>query len=340
VTKHEKDFSLVEPFRFLLWQRRITMDCNKVEQLTVGSTSIWQIEGQTAFFYKAGMAIDADGCPKAYHPEPDSNLGLDFLANAGSPGNWFGIVTDNGQPDGNPIIQGSDDPAPGFYISSTSLQDKTKDRTDPLRYVDSTQIPYIVLPSVARSNLGAQLGDFAIVINSTNSQISGAIFADVGPRGKIGEGSIALANNLGIPSSPKHGGIDSDVIYVVFPSSGNGNPRSVDKITNEADSLFQAMGGMTQIQACFPELAPLPTVTGISPVSGSAVGGDTVVITGSGFTGATDVGFGATNVASLSVDNDNQITVVSPAGSGTVDVTVITPNGTSAITSADQFTYT
>ena len=85
------------------------MDCNKVEQLTVGSTSIWQIEGQTAFFFEAGMAIDADGAPQAYHPEPDSNLGLDFLVNAGSPGNWFGIVTDSGQPDGNPIVQGPDD---------------------------------------------------------------------------------------------------------------------------------------------------------------------------------------------------------------------------------------
>ena len=316
------------------------MDCNKVEQLTVGSTSIWQIEGQTAFFYKAGMAIDADGAPQAYHPGPDSNLGLDYLANAGSPGNWFGIVTDNGQRNGNPIVQGSDDPAPGFYVSPTALQDKTKKPTDPLSYVDATQIPYIVLPPELRSNLGAQLGDFAVVINSKNSQLSEAIFADIGPRGKIGEGSIALASNLGIPSSPKHGGTDSGVIYVVFPGSGNGNPRNIDEITSEAKNLCQAMGGMAQIQACYPELAPtIPTVTAINPTSGSVDGGDTVVITGSGFTGATDVGFGATNATSISVDNDNQITAVSPAGSSTVDVTIITPNGTSAISAVDQFTY-
>ena len=30
---------------------------------------------------------------------------------------------------------------------------------------------------------------------------------------------------------------------------------------------------------------------------------------------------------------------VSPAGSGTVDVTVVTPNGTSATSPADQFSY-
>ena len=57
--------------------------CDKVEQLKVGGVSIWQLQGQTAFFYEAGMAIDVDGAPQAYHPEPDSNLGLDFLANAG-----------------------------------------------------------------------------------------------------------------------------------------------------------------------------------------------------------------------------------------------------------------
>src|SRR5947209_18462960 len=77
--------------------------CDKVEQLKVGGVSIWQLQGQTAFFYEAGMAIDVDGAPQAYHPEPDSNLGLDFLANAGRQGNWFGIVTDNGQRDGDPI---------------------------------------------------------------------------------------------------------------------------------------------------------------------------------------------------------------------------------------------
>ena len=73
--------------------------------------------------------------------------------------------------------------------------------------------------------------------------------------------------------------------------------------------------------------------------SGSAAGGDSVTITGSGFTGATDVGFGSVNAAAMTVDSDTQITATSPAGTGTVDVTVTTPAGTSATSSADQFTY-
>lgn len=228
------------------------MDCNKIERLRVGDTKIWQIEGQAAFFFHAGMAIDADGAPQAYHPDPGQ--GLDLLSNAGRPGKWFGIVTDNGQPGGNPVIQGPNDPAPGFFVSTTSLQDKTKDPTSPLRYVDATRIPYIVLPSEVRDHLDVQLGDLAATINSTNGRSSGAIFADIGPKGRIGEGSIALAENLGVPPSPKIGGVGSGVIYVVFPGSGNGEPRSLSDITTKADKLFLAMRGMAQLRACFPDL--------------------------------------------------------------------------------------
>jgi hypothetical protein len=77
----------------------------------------------------------------------------------------------------------------------------------------------------------------------------------------------------------------------------------------------------------------------VSPAMGSSAGGDQVVITGIGFTGATDVSFGANSAGSFSVDTDMQITATSPAGSGTVDVTITTPAGTSPTVSRDQFTY-
>ncbi len=83
-----------------------------------------------------------------------------------------------------------------------------------------------------------------------------------------------------------------------------------------------------------------PTVTGISPASGPAAGGTQVTITGSGFTYAQEVSFGSTAASSLTVDSDTQITAVSPAGSGTVDVTIKGKFGTSAIGAADKFTYT
>ncbi len=83
-----------------------------------------------------------------------------------------------------------------------------------------------------------------------------------------------------------------------------------------------------------------PAVSGVSPNSGPTSGGTLVAITGSGFTGATKVYFGSTP-ATFTFYTDGYITAYSPmGGSGTVDVTVVTPGGTSATGSQDQFTYT
>ncbi len=82
-----------------------------------------------------------------------------------------------------------------------------------------------------------------------------------------------------------------------------------------------------------------PTVTGISPTSGPNTGGTTVTITGVGFTSTTEVFFGANPATSFSVTNDGTIAAVSPAGTGTVDVTVVNLGGTSPTSAADQFTY-
>jgi hypothetical protein len=87
------------------------------------------------------------------------------------------------------------------------------------------------------------------------------------------------------------------------------------------------------------EVAPAPAVAGISPNSGPDAGGTLVTITGTGFTGATAVDFGTTAATNVTVVNNATITADSPAGSGVVDVSVITPAGTSATSSADQFTY-
>lgn len=87
--------------------------------------------------------------------------------------------------------------------------------------------------------------------------------------------------------------------------------------------------------------APAPVVTGISPSSGPLSGGTAVTITGSNLTDATAVSFGGTPAATFTTNSDTSITAVSPAatGIGPVDVTVTTPNGTSAPSAADQFSY-
>lgn len=111
------------------------------------------------------------------------------------------------------------------------------------------------------------------------------------------------------------------------------------QLFNRALTAPEIQGIYTAASAglCVP---PLPTVTAVSPSSGTADGGTLVTITGTGFTGATSVMFGSTSATTYTVDSDTQITVVSPAvAAGTVHITVTTPGGTSAAVSEDQFTY-
>ena len=81
----------------------------------------------------------------------------------------------------------------------------------------------------------------------------------------------------------------------------------------------------------------LATVTGLSPTGGPTAGGTPVTITGTNFSGATAVKFGATAATSFTVNSATSITAVAPAGAaGSVDVTVTTPAGTSATSAADN----
>jgi hypothetical protein len=69
-------------------------------------------------------------------------------------------------------------------------------------------------------------------------------------------------------------------------------------------------------------------IDSVSPASGPAAGGTVVTITGSGYHCATiEVKFGGRPATSFSAINDSTITATVPAGTGTVDVTVVI-NGT------------
>ena len=211
---------------------------------------VWRATRGGPFFYRAKLAVDADGAPTAYHPQ---NTGLDDLRNArGDHGQWVGIVIDAST--GRPCVQGPDDPAPGYYVSQTSLENESvSGQCDPRRYVDATQIPYFVLPHVGMRRGKARLGDVAIVVNRANGRVAFAIFADEGPRGRIGEGSIALVARLGIDPDPRVGGVETRTVdYVVFPDSGDGIPLAVDEIERRGAELFAGWGGLDALDAVLP----------------------------------------------------------------------------------------
>ena len=190
---------------------------------------VWQLPNSEVFFFVSGMTIDADGAPNAYSPD---DTGLDELANAGGPSRWNGIITGR---DGDPLIQQERDPFPGYYISCTSLSDETKQFDEPARYVDASKIPYVALPKDLADWGGARLGDFAVVLNLRNGKSSFAIYADIGT---LGEGSVALADSLGIQSDARLGGEADGILYLLFPGSGNLRPRTIGEIQHEGEKLL------------------------------------------------------------------------------------------------------
>lgn len=207
---------------------------------------------RNAFVWTSGFAVDADGAPKAYAPLASSLRGLDYLANAGHHGNWWGLVCNS---QGNPVVQGPNDPAPGFYVSTTALCDHSKAQSDPHRYVDSSTVPYVSVPPELR-NRGVLLGDTCVVVHG--DKVSGAVVADVGPRNSYGEGSIALAEALGIPSNPRTGGVWEGIIWAVFRASSRGWPRTVEDIQQHSAALLSAWGGVEALKRSVSSSKDLP----------------------------------------------------------------------------------
>lgn len=177
--------------------------------------STWFRHDKDFIAWESGLVIDVDGSPDAYGP---NNSGLDYTANAGGPGNWYGVVTDK---DGVPYQQ-----ANGKYISATSLQDHTKAVNDSARYVDAEAVAYLSIPKNAVADYGAKVGDVGWAWCRRTGRFCAAIVADVGPRNKWGEGSPALARALGINDSPRHGGEEAGVVVCVFLGTAKGWPRT------------------------------------------------------------------------------------------------------------------
>jgi len=85
--------------------------------------------------------------------------------------------------------------------------------------------------------------------------------------------------------------------------------------------------------------APAPTVSAISPTSGTTSGGDSVTITGTGFSSGATVSLGGTSATGVTVVSSTSITAKTPAHSaGAVNV-VVTNTDSQSGTLTNGFTY-
>jgi hypothetical protein len=199
-------------------------------------------DGSVSFI--AGATLDGDGAsgqagqPPCYAPESYNGVTLDVVGNAGVPGNWWGVVTHNGQANGTPIVQGGGDPAPGAFVSTTALNlqgARGQELPDgsPFKYVDSATVPYLSLPEIVIERAqGVVVGCRCLITDSESGASIEGVVADSGGDDHIGEISVACAKALGLPVGSNHeadgGGTTRPVIrYQFFP----GTPAMVNGVT-------------------------------------------------------------------------------------------------------------
>ncbi|WP_261887513.1 glycoside hydrolase family 75 protein [Vibrio aerogenes] len=231
--------------------------CDGQKWITYKDTLLIKGLNENFYVYQTSYkAIDADGAPNSYHPD---DIGLDYLENAGYPDKgWKNVlVVDPEQPE-KPFVQKSGK-YKGYFLSKTSLQNKNKSVTDPDRYVNSVEIPYIVFPKSFYDLKGTGYkGDLGYAYNLKTKKSSAFVFADIGPRqSPLGEMSIALAERLGgVNVNPRNGsGTPSgDILYIVFPSSSKDHrwPMTNTKLETTVKSMMQKNNiQLDSFQSCF-----------------------------------------------------------------------------------------
>jgi hypothetical protein len=167
------------------------------------------------------MDVDVDGAPNAYGPPGKKTL--DMLENAHYLNRLdqpiVGYLLDSKH---RPVIQGPNDPFPGYYVSQTTFTDPTNDNErDPRQYVDARNINYVVRGDYAKRR-GVKVGDFATIYSRRTHRAVFAIVGDTGnPSGD--EGSLHLLQDLGYPF---RNGIDDsvtkpEIVIRFYPNSNS-----------------------------------------------------------------------------------------------------------------------
>ncbi len=150
--------------------------------------------------------------------------------------------------------------------------------------------------------------------------LTGSGFTSATPSGAVQFGSTA-ANYT----------VNSDTQITAIAPPGAAGTVDITVSTVGGTSATSAGDRFTYAQA--------PTTASITPTTGPSAGGTQITLTGTHLSAASTVKFGNQSATGVSVVSDTQLTAISPPGTGTVDLTVTTPGGTSAITGTARFSY-
>lgn len=182
--------------------------------------------------FQTSLRVNTDGAPNSYHPQDltgsvkainnicngvsvtrnGATLGCasarqvfkqfvenDFRAPSGTRIKWQNVIAARTQASGRvvPCVFQSGE-FEGYFGSLTSLKNdvtgEAAGECDRLNQLDQRIIPAFVIPggqNIVRT-LGADIGDLLVAFNPANKVVSVAVVGDVGPKDKLGEGSVGL----------------------------------------------------------------------------------------------------------------------------------------------------
>lgn len=192
-----------------------------------------------------------------------------------------------------------------------------------------------------------------VVTNQGLSSGSVALYADISaPTGSVTIASgAATTTKTNVPVQLSATDAETGVVSMQISTDGTFDTEPVVPYATSAVAKLTGINGIKTVYVRYLnnagmwsdpvsdtiDLEVVPTATTVSPVKGPAGGGTSVLIHGTRFTGATAVKFGGIEAPTFTVLNDNVIRATSPAGSGTVHLSVTVPAGTAA--STGTFTY-
>lgn len=248
----------------------------------IGPVKIFRDAQTQAIAFASQMQVNTDGAPDSYHPD---DIGITHICNGvsiGSACTWkpqclpefrqakaegfkgpqkicfFAMATDAR---GVPIIQGPDDPKPGYFVSTTALHQPGANVRTPQAQLDSNTVPFAVIPGSWQTSKkpGPQLGDVGVAYRRSTGQTAFFVIGDTGPRNKLGEGSVALHQALGNDPFVMRFGVrrarqgigGRDVVYLMFPKTAQpGQHLDEASIRRMAEAPLEKFGGVERLKEC------------------------------------------------------------------------------------------
>lgn len=252
----------------------------------IGPVKIHRDPATQAVAFASQMQVNTDGAPDSYHPD---DIGITHICNGVSVGascTWkaeclpefrqakaegfrgparicfFAMATDSA---GIPLIQGDADPRPGYFVSTTALKQPGENVRTPQAQLNSNTVPFAVIPGNWQTSgkPGPKLGDFGVAYRRSNGKLAYFIVGDIGPRNKLGEGSVALHQTLGNDAFVMRFGVrrarqgigGRDVMYLLFPNSARPGTRiDAASVEGVASPLLATFGGIDRVKECATEL--------------------------------------------------------------------------------------